>query len=117
MQPVDGLDGHRLVKRGGKTFSVGPSQGRPGAVPAKRAASVGVAEIDDQMPLAVRRDLDHTVGADANATVAEKLNLVWGPGGRQRAGLTAIHKDKIVARALPLLKLQTHVAKVGCPYL
>ena len=72
---------------------------------------------DDQMPLAERRDLNHTVGADAKATVAETLNLVWGPGGRQRAGLTAIHKDKIVARALPLLKLQTHVTKVGCPYL
>ena len=96
---------------------VGPSQGRPGAVAAKRAASVGVAKIDDQMSLVVRRDLNHPVGADTEAAVAEALDLVWGPRGRQIAGLTAVHQDKIVARALPLLKLQTHEAKVGCPYL
>ncbi len=117
MHPIDGLNGHRRVLRRDEPRAVGPSQGRPGAVAAKRAASVGVAKIDDQMSLVVRRDLNHPVGADTEAAVAEALDLAWGPRGRQIAGLTAVHKDKIVARALPLLKLQTHEAKVGCPYL
>ena len=94
-----------------------PSQGRPGAVPAKRAAAVGVSKIDDQMPLVVHGDLNHPVGADTESAVAEALDLVWGPRGRQIAGMTTVHQDKIVARALPLLELQTHEAKVGCPYL
>ena len=100
-----------------ESLLVGPGQGGPGAVAAKRATAVGVAEIDNQMSLSVHVHLNHAIGTDSATTIAEVLNLIRGPRGGQCAGLTAVHQDKIVARALPLLKLQTHEAKVGCPYL
>lgn len=75
MHPVDGLQANRGVLRLNQSCAAGPSQSGAGAVAAKRSAPVGVAEIHEKMPLSVDRHLDHAVGADAEATVADALDL------------------------------------------